>query len=129
MSHFKTLKYGPGFPDRFHGGYDEALAHCRRFFRWYNDEHHHAGLASLTPADVHFGHAEHVLALRENVLRTAFAEHPERFVRGMPSVATPPAAVWINPPSDPGAGALAPSDRSEVSAKITNHITHCSLNS
>lgn len=100
-SHFKTLKYGAGFPDRFSGGFDHARAHCQVFFPWYNNEHHHSALAGLTPADVHFGHAAHVLARRENVLRDAFARHPERFVRGLPHVASPPSAVWINPPQQP----------------------------
>ena len=98
-SHFKTLKYAPGFPDRFHGGYPQALEHCRRFFPWYNDEHRHGGLAGLTPHDVHFGHGNHVLAKREDVLRAAFAQHPERFVRGLPHVASLPSAVYINPPA------------------------------
>jgi putative transposase len=129
-SHFKTLKYAPGFPDRFHGGYDEALNHCRRFFGWYNNEHHHSALAELTPADVHFGHADHVLALRENVLRTAFRRHPERFVRGMPSVPSLAEAVWINPPSDVGAAhPVEPRRARDVFAMTSHDITHCSLNS
>ena len=51
---FKTLKYRPDFPDRF-GCIEDARAFCGPFFDWYNQEHHHAGLALLTPADVHFG--------------------------------------------------------------------------
>jgi len=129
-SHFKTLKYGPGFPDRFLGGYDEALAYVRRFFDWYNDEHHHGSLAGLTPADVHFGHADHVLALREDVLRSAFRKHPERFVRGMPSVPSLPNAVWINPPSAPIAHLESRSDQARVACTVTDHFTQpCSLNS
>jgi putative transposase len=130
-SHFKTLKYGPGFPDRF-ASHDEALAHCRRFFPWYNDEHHHGALADLTPADVHFGQADHVLALREDVLRSAFQQHPERFVRGMPRVASLPSAVWINPPSNPGAPIAleTPSDPSRVAIEVPgHHVTQYSLNS
>lgn len=98
-SHFKTLKYAPGFPDRFSGGYPHALEHCRRFFLWYNDEHRHSSLAGLTPRDVHFGFGNHVLAKREDVLRAAFAQHPERFVHGTPHVASLPSAVYINPPT------------------------------
>ncbi len=98
-SHFKTLKYAPGFPHRFDGGFYQALAHCRRFFPWYNDEHRHGGLRDLTPADVHFGHANHVLAHREDIMRTAFARHPERFVAGRPHINALPSAVYINPPA------------------------------
>jgi len=99
-SHFKTLKYGPGFPDRFHGGFDQARGHCQVFFPWYNDEHRHSGIEGLTPAQVHFGSAPRVLEQRQQVLHAAYDRHPERFVGGLPTVAAPPAAVWINPPSD-----------------------------
>lgn len=99
-SQFKTLKYAPGFPARF-GSFEDALAHCERFFAWYNHEHRHGGIANLTPADVHHGHASHVLAARENVLRAAFARNPERFTRGLPRISSPPAAAWINPPPYP----------------------------
>lgn len=97
-AHFKTLKYWPGFPDRF-GSFEDANILCRRFFPWYNDEHRHTGLVGLTPAHVHFGRAGEVLKHREQVMRTAFERHPERFVGGMPRVAQLPAAVWINPPA------------------------------
>ena len=96
-SHFKTLKYRPGYPDRF-GSFEDAQAFCRDFFPWYNERHKHSALAWLTPADVHFGRAPQVLATRQVALAGAYAAHPERFVRGMPNVPKPPAAVWINPP-------------------------------
>lgn len=44
---FKTLKYRPGFPNRF-ASITEARASCRDFFRWYNTEHCHAGIDLLT---------------------------------------------------------------------------------
>jgi len=31
---FKTLKYRPGFPDRF-GSIEDARAFCQDFFAWY----------------------------------------------------------------------------------------------
>ena len=49
---FKTLKYHPGFPGRFED-ITAAIAFCRSFFPWYNTEHRHAGIAMLTPDDVH----------------------------------------------------------------------------
>ena len=58
-SQFKTLKYRPDFPDRF-GSIEDARAFCQRFFRWYNAEHRHSGIGFHTPADVHYGQAEHV---------------------------------------------------------------------
>ena len=57
---FKTLKYHPGFPGRF-DDIAATSAFCRSFFRWYNTEHRHAGIAMLTPHDVHYGRARRVL--------------------------------------------------------------------
>jgi putative transposase len=96
-SQFRTLKYHPEFPDRF-GGLDDGLAFCRTFFPWYNDEHHHSGIAFLTPSDVHYGRADEVLRRRRVALTTAYAAHPERFPRGVPAPAPLPSAVWINKP-------------------------------
>lgn len=96
-AHFKTMKYMPTFPDRF-GGYDHAVIHSREFVGWYNDEHRHSGLAFLTPATVHTGQAEAVLAKRQEVMAAAYAAHPERFVHGPPAVPELPKEVWINRP-------------------------------
>lgn len=95
---FKTAKYHPWFPGRF-GSIEGARDHFGRFFRWYVDEHRHSGLALLTPADVHYGRADAVLARRQLALDAAFARHPERFPRGAPRVARPPREVWINEPT------------------------------
>jgi len=94
---FKTLKYRPDYPERF-GGLVEARAWAQTFFIWYNDDHHHTGLGLLTPAVVHSGQAETVLQKRQQVLDSAYAAHPERFVKHAPVPAQLPVAVWINPP-------------------------------
>ena len=39
-AHFKTLKYLPEFPKRFET-IDAARIFCRRFFAWYDENHHH----------------------------------------------------------------------------------------
>jgi putative transposase len=96
-SQFKTLKYRPGFPARF-GSLEDARAFCRRFFRWYNQEHRHSGIGLLTPAIVHAGLAADVQAARAITLAGAYAAHPERFVRQPPRPPGLPSAVWINPP-------------------------------
>lgn len=94
---FKTMKYRPDYPDRF-GSPADARAWAREFFPWYNDEHYHTALGLLTPADVHSGRAATVIAARQQVLQQAYAQHPDRFVKGV-SVHPPlPTAVWINPP-------------------------------
>jgi putative transposase len=95
---FKTMKYRPTYPDRF-GSIQDARAWARGFFRWYNHEHYHSGLALLTPATVHYGCAQAVLEQRRETLRAAYAAHPERFVRGVPRPPSLPKEVWINKPS------------------------------
>lgn len=95
---FKTLKYRPGFPERF-GSDVDARGFCGDFFRWYNDEHHHSGIELLTPSDVHHGRATQRLQSRTQVLGAAFAQHPERFVQGTPRAGTLPNEVWINKPA------------------------------
>ena len=115
---FKTLKYRPDFPERF-AGYEHARGHCRDFFPWYNDEHHHAGLGMLTPHDVHYGLAEERLGARAAVLARAFAEHPERFSRGLPRLSPLPQEVWINKPS-----ALVVEDKKSEEAE---HTARCDL--
>jgi putative transposase len=98
-SHFRTLKYRPDFPDRF-GSIEHARQVCRPLFAWYNAEHHHSGLAFLTPATVHHGRADEVLDARHRVRLAAYAAHPERFVNGPPRRQSLPDAVWINPPEN-----------------------------
>jgi putative transposase len=96
---FKTLKYHPGFPDRF-GGDDHAGAHCRSFFPWYNTQHHHSGIGFMTPHDVHYGHAAEKWRRRAEVLLAAYRAHPERYPRGVPLPPPLPTAAWINKPAD-----------------------------
>jgi putative transposase len=96
-AHFKTLKYRPDFPDRF-GSIEEARRFCQEFFSWYNHEHHHSGLQLMTPATVHYGQAEQLIANRQSVLDAAYQAHPERFVKRAPQHPGLPEAVWIHPP-------------------------------
>lgn len=98
-SHFRTLKYRPTFPDRF-GSFQDANAHCGRFFDWYNNEHRHSGIGYHTPADVHYGRAEAIRQQRAVVLDAAYAAHPERFVRKPPEPPKLPTTVWINEPQE-----------------------------
>ena len=98
-SQFRTFKYRPDFPDRF-GSYEDARAHCTRFFPWYNDDHRHSGIGLHVPADVHYGRAEAIREQRCVVLLDAYGEHPERFVRKIPTPPALPAVAWINKPEE-----------------------------
>lgn len=97
-SQFKTMKYRPEFPDRF-GCLEDARGFCQEFFRWYNTQHHHGGIAFLTPEAVHYGQGRQILEARQQVLNAAYAQHAERFVRKPPQIPAVPTAVWINPPA------------------------------
>lgn len=97
-SGFKTLKYRPGFPECF-GSIEDARNFCREFFRWYNTEHRHSGIAMLTPDNVHYNQHNAVLKARSITLTNAYLDHPERFVKGVPTVKQVPNEVWINKPN------------------------------
>jgi putative transposase len=58
----------------------------------------HQVIALLTPEMVHYGRAAAVIAARQEVLNSAYAEPSERFVRKLPVALPLPEAVWINPP-------------------------------
>jgi hypothetical protein len=123
---FKTMKYRPGYPDRF-GPVEDARAWARDFFHWYNHEHHHTGLGLMTPAMVHHGLADAVLAHRQQVLQAAYGAHPERFVRGMPTPPELPQEVWINQPkSDDADGshpiAVPPPNLTEPGAQAGSRV-------
>ena len=71
----------------------------RRFFAWYNEDHHHAGIGLMTPDQIHFGQACTIDAARQIALDAAFLSTPERFVRKRPKPPQIPTDVWINPPT------------------------------
>ncbi len=96
-SQFKTLKYRPTFPQNF-GSIQDANIYCREFFDWYNNEHHHSGIALMTPSTVHYGGAAECNRQRQKALDLAYTRHPERFVHGEPRTVPLPIAAWINAP-------------------------------
>jgi putative transposase len=102
-SQFRTLKYRPGFPDRF-GSIEHSRGYCRDFFPWYNHQHRHSGIGLMTPAAVHYQQASLLHAERAHVLAAAYAKRPDRFVHGAPRPPALPTEVWINrPPAEKAA--------------------------
>src|SRR5258705_12728631 len=67
---FKTLKYGPEFPERF-GTLSEARQFMGTFTSWYNHELRHTSIGQHTHADFHFGLAIDKAAYRRWVLTGA----------------------------------------------------------
>lgn len=96
-SQFKTMKYRPDFPARF-GCIEDARAHCKAFFAWYNNQHRHSGIGYMTPQAVHYGHAQALRAARQTALDAAFCATPRRFKGRRPKPHALPTAAWINPP-------------------------------
>jgi putative transposase len=82
-SQFETLKYRPEFPERF-GSIEDARVFCQKYFVWYNQQHHHSGIALLTPETLHCGMAGEVIEQRQHVLDAAHARNPERFTHARP---------------------------------------------
>ncbi len=96
---FKTLKYQPEFPERF-GSLEDARAFLQGYFDWYNNAHRHSGIGLVTPAERHHGTDKVVYEKRQGVMAAFYEQHPERFVRGLPSPPELPGDVWINPPRE-----------------------------
>lgn len=94
-SFFKTAKYQPDYPGRFASA-EHVRGWFAQLFDWYCHSHHHEGLALFTPAEVFEGRVAEVAAVRQAALDQAYAEHPERFVRGRPVVRMPPTRAHIN---------------------------------
>ena len=91
---FKTLKYHPGFPGRFHN-ITAAIAFCRTFFPWYNTEHRHGGIAMLTPGDVHHHRTQSVLHQRGRTLQAAW-NPSSRTLRSRHPKTRPPARSGLD---------------------------------
>ena len=95
---FKTLKYAPVFPERF-GSLQHARSFLAEFVAFYNHEHHHGGIGLHTPADVHYGLTDAVVARRVQTMAAARAATPNRFASHVdPKILDLPDAAWINPP-------------------------------
>lgn len=87
---FKTMKYGPTFPERF-ASLGDARAFISEFVDWYNHHHQHSGIGFHTPANLHYGFADSVARKRSQTLAAARARHP------IDSAPSPIRRSWIYP--------------------------------
>ena len=94
-SQFKTLKYWPSYPGRFRDE-EHGRQWCNELFPAYS-RRPHEGLALFTPEDLYTGRFESIWQVRQAAMDRHYATHPERYVKGPPRVARPPAVVSINP--------------------------------
>lgn len=97
---FKSLKYGPTFPERF-ASLGDARAFISGFTDWYNHHHQHSGIGLHTPANIHYGLAAGVAAERSKTLAAARAKNPNRFATTTdPKILALPGPAWINQPKE-----------------------------
>jgi hypothetical protein len=76
-----------GRPDRRH----RLRVHAGRY-------RGHSGIAWPTPANVHYGHSETVIARRADVLTAAYTLNPNGSYASIPNRPPYPTTVWINKP-------------------------------
>lgn len=93
---FKTQKYQPDYPKHFANA-AHATQWCTDYFDWYNFSHHHSGLNGYTPEQVFTGRYHEVATEKQLALDSRYAQNPERFVHGRPTIKLPPEQVLINP--------------------------------
>jgi putative transposase len=97
---FKTMKYGPTFPERF-ASLGDARAFISGFVDWCNHHHQHSGIGFHTPANVHYGFSDGVAQKPSNTLSAARAKHPHRFSTASdPKILALPGPAWINQPTE-----------------------------
>lgn len=111
---FKTQKYQPDYPGRFHHS-AHATQWCAEYFEWYNFSHHHSGLAGFTPEQVFTGRYHQIATLKQLALDDRYKANPERFVSGRPTIAMPADKVLINP--------ISPEELAEGASNIVNFPT------
>jgi hypothetical protein len=78
-------------------GYDDRPISRRRKFSWHITKRH-SGIAMLTPATVHEGHADRVLGARHIAMLAAHAHNPERCINCAPILKALREDAWINRP-------------------------------
>lgn len=130
-SQFKTIKTQPDYPASFRDTV-HARVWCGEYFGWYTDEHQHSGLNGHIPADVFYGRAAAVTAIKQAALSAAYRDHPERFVNGAPIAKAPPAIVFINPlpasiislPKAESSNEILASEPARKQMLATIHTTH-----
>ena len=96
---FRTVKYRPAFPLKGFADLQTARDWSARFVQWYNNDHRHSGIRSVTPAQRHAGQDGPLLAARHAVYRDARERNPRRW-SGQTRNWTPVGVVTLNPERD-----------------------------
>lgn len=76
---FRTLKYRPVYPTKPFENIAAADAWVAAFVNWYNNEHRHANIRFVTPAQRHCGDDKAILAKRTKFYESRRKRNPERW--------------------------------------------------
>lgn len=79
---FRTLKYGPKYPENPFTSLNQAREWVSYFANWYNEEHLHSGIKFVTPSQRHRGLDKGMLEHRHLVYQEAKRKNPHRWSRG-----------------------------------------------
>lgn len=94
-SFFATVKGSVKFPGQF-----KDLEHAREwmaeFVNWYNTEHRHSGIEYFTPAQMRSGEFKRLVEIRNETMKKAREDHPERWGKKLKQWKTD-YVVYLNP--------------------------------
>lgn len=95
-SFFRTLKYHAAYPGHF-----EDISAAREwlgdFIDWYNTSHRHSGIGYVTPEHRRTGRDKDLFHARNQTLKAAWEQHPERFPKAGPRYWEHRHTVYLNP--------------------------------
>lgn len=79
---FRTLKYGPKYPEKGFESLSKAREWVASFIEWYNREHLHSGIKFVTPEQRHKRLDKAILNQRDLVYQEARKRNPHRWAKG-----------------------------------------------
>ena len=78
---FNIMKYAPIYPKKGFDTLEEARIWVIQFVHWYNKEHYHSGINYVTPHDRYEGRDKSILDKRNQIIKEAKFNNPERWSR------------------------------------------------
>ncbi|WP_293675489.1 integrase core domain-containing protein, partial [Thiolapillus sp.] len=76
---FRTLKYGPSYPNQPFQSLESAREWVHEFVQWYNQQHRHSAIHFVTPNQRHEGKDHAILEQRKEVYAAARTRNPARW--------------------------------------------------
>jgi transposase InsO family protein len=78
---FRTMKHHQSYPVRRFRDLLSVRAWVNAFVDWYNADHRHGGFKYVTPNQRHYGEADAICAIRQQIYERARQRHPRRWAR------------------------------------------------